>query len=112
MRFKCPPGITGDRVEEYKDTLEGLRYALRRSEGTLVDALDVQKGKLAGQVGRGKWLRVPDFVGSDAAGGVSKAMVGGHPWRAVPYAKYLVRLLFDENPAWEMLLEFNSRSDE
>ena len=95
-------------MEEYRDTLEEFRCASRKRERRLVDALDVRERKLGERIGRGKWLRVSDFVGSDAAEGVSEAMVGRHPWRAVPYAKYLVRLLFNENPIWEMLLELNS----
>lgn len=104
--FRCPPEITGDKVEKYENTLELLRCALRKREGRLVNALEAQKGKLGEGVGVGKWLKISEYVESDAAEGLSRALEGGKPWRAVPYAKYLALLLF-KDCTWKLLLEMD-----
>lgn len=89
--FRSPPGIAVEEAEPYAVCLELFIGALRARESMLLD--------------RGDWLVVSDFLGSDSAECLSKALEEGMPWRGVAYAKYLVPLVFGEGTTWDRLLE-------
>lgn len=83
--FRCPP-----------QSAEGAAYELCLE--LFIKALRQREHKLLHQ---GSWLIVSEMVGSDAAECINKSLERGMPWRGVPYAKHLLRLVFGGAATWD-----------
>ena len=92
--FRTPPGIPAEEVKIYARCLEEFVSALQKRESMLLD--------------QGHWLVISDFVGSDSAECLNKALEEGMPWRGVAYAKYLLPLVFGERATWDRFREEES----
>ena len=80
--FRSPPGIPVEEIKVYASCLEEFACALRKRESIFLD--------------RGHWLIISDFVRSDFAECLNKALEEGMPWRGIAYAKYLVHWFLEK----------------
>jgi hypothetical protein len=88
--FRSPPKIAVQEAEPYAICLELFVCALRERESVLL--------------GRGDWVVVSQFPGSDFAECLNKALEEGMPWRGIAYAKYLLPIVLGDGTTWNQLL--------